>query len=106
MPKITFMGAGSTVFARNVLGDCMCSPVLTDSEIALYDIDGDGGKELLLGGPWSDGVVGLLYVFTIQNDVPVGQPQFRVDPHSLDRPLVFKNGTIQSGYDNRGPLYY
>lgn len=40
MAKITFMGAGSTVFARNVLGDCMCSDVLNDSEIALYDIDG------------------------------------------------------------------
>ncbi len=39
MPKITFMGAGSTVFARNVLGDCMCTPTLRDSEIALYDID-------------------------------------------------------------------
>ena len=34
------MGAGSTVFARNVLGDCMCSEALRDSEIALYDIDG------------------------------------------------------------------
>jgi alpha-galactosidase len=45
MPKITFMGAGSTVFARNVLGDCMCSPVLRDSEIALYDIDGERLKE-------------------------------------------------------------
>lgn len=39
MAKITFMGAGSTVFARNVLGDCMCTPSLRDSEIALYDID-------------------------------------------------------------------
>lgn len=39
MAKITFMGAGSTVFARNVLGDCMCSEALCDSEIALYDID-------------------------------------------------------------------
>lgn len=37
--KITFMGAGSTVFARNVLGDCMCTPSLRESEIALYDID-------------------------------------------------------------------
>ena len=26
MNKITFMGAGSTVFVRNVLGDCMCTP--------------------------------------------------------------------------------
>lgn len=39
MAKITFMGAGSTVFVRNVIGDCMCSPVLCDSVIALYDID-------------------------------------------------------------------
>ncbi|MDR3147747.1 MAG: alpha-glucosidase/alpha-galactosidase [Treponema sp.] len=45
MPKITFIGAGSTVFARNVLGDCMCTPVLKDSEIALYDIDGERLKE-------------------------------------------------------------
>lgn len=40
MAKITFMGAGSTVFARNVLGDCMCTPALRDSELTLYDIDG------------------------------------------------------------------
>ena len=39
MLKITFLGAGSTVFARNVLGDCMSSEALRDSEIALYDID-------------------------------------------------------------------
>ena len=39
MPKITFMGAGSTVFVRNVIGDCMCTPCLCDSTIALYDID-------------------------------------------------------------------
>ena len=37
--KITFMGAGSTVFARNVIGDCMCSEALRDSVFALYDID-------------------------------------------------------------------
>lgn len=39
--KITFMGAGSTVFARNVIGDCMCSEVLRDSIFALYDIDSE-----------------------------------------------------------------
>ena len=41
MPKITFMGAGSSVFAKNVLGDCMTSPIMENSEIALYDIDAD-----------------------------------------------------------------
>ncbi len=39
MPKITFMGAGSTVFAKNVLGDSMMTPALENSTIALYDID-------------------------------------------------------------------
>ena len=45
MPKITFMGAGSTIFAKNVLGDCMCRESLKDSEIALYDIDAVRLKE-------------------------------------------------------------
>ena len=39
MAKITFLGAGSTVFAKNVLGDSILSPALRDSEFALYDID-------------------------------------------------------------------
>jgi alpha-galactosidase len=43
--KITFMGAGSTVFARNVIGDCMCSEALRDSVFALYDIDGQRLEE-------------------------------------------------------------
>ena len=43
--KITFMGAGSTIFARNVIGDCMCSEALRDSVFALYDIDGQRLEE-------------------------------------------------------------
>lgn len=43
--KLTFMGAGSTIFARNVIGDCMCSEVLRDSVFALYDIDGERLEE-------------------------------------------------------------
>ena len=39
MPKITFMGAGSTVFSKNVLGDSMLTPALAGSVISLYDID-------------------------------------------------------------------
>ncbi|MFP4058808.1 MAG: alpha-glucosidase/alpha-galactosidase [Candidatus Brocadiia bacterium] len=39
MAKIAFMGAGSTVFAKNVLGDCMLAEPLRDAHIALYDID-------------------------------------------------------------------
>ncbi|MCC3372315.1 alpha-glucosidase/alpha-galactosidase [Cohnella sp. REN36] len=39
MPKIAFIGAGSTVFAKNVLGDCMLTDALQDFELALHDID-------------------------------------------------------------------
>lgn len=39
MLKITFLGAGSAVFAKNVLGDCILSPELDEFEIALFDID-------------------------------------------------------------------
>ena len=39
MIKITFMGAGSTIFAKNVLGDTMLTPALADCHIALFDID-------------------------------------------------------------------
>ncbi|MCX7884186.1 MAG: alpha-glucosidase/alpha-galactosidase [Caloramator sp.] len=45
MVKITFMGAGSTIFAKNVLGDCMCTDSLRDCIINLYDIDPNRLKE-------------------------------------------------------------
>lgn len=41
MSKLTFIGAGSTVFAKNVLGDCMHVPSLQGFEIALFDIDAE-----------------------------------------------------------------
>ena len=37
--KVTFMGAGSTIFSKNVLGDTMLCDSFHDMEIALYDID-------------------------------------------------------------------
>ena len=39
MPKITFIGAGSTVFAKNLLTDILSFPELGNSEILLYDIN-------------------------------------------------------------------
>ena len=43
--KITFMGAGSTVFSKNVLGDTMLCDSFHDMKIALYDIDSDRLEE-------------------------------------------------------------
>jgi alpha-galactosidase len=39
MPKITFIGAGSTVFAKNLMGDILSFPQLAGSTISLLDID-------------------------------------------------------------------
>ena len=46
--KVTFMGAGSTVFSKNVLGDTMLCDEFHHVEIALYDIDGDRLEESYL----------------------------------------------------------
>ncbi|MBQ8372362.1 MAG: alpha-glucosidase/alpha-galactosidase [Clostridia bacterium] len=47
--KLTFMGAGSSVFAKNVIGDVILTPTLAeDLEIALYDIDGERLEESYL----------------------------------------------------------
>ena len=39
MAKITFIGAGSTVFAKNLMGDILSYPELAGSTISLFDID-------------------------------------------------------------------
>lgn len=39
MPRVVFIGAGSTVFAKNLLGDILSFPELSGSTIYLHDID-------------------------------------------------------------------
>ncbi len=38
-PRITFIGAGSTVFMKNIVGDILQRPALAGAEIRLMDID-------------------------------------------------------------------
>ena len=38
-PKITFIGAGSTVFMKNIIGDTLQRSALAGAKIALMDID-------------------------------------------------------------------
>ncbi|MEH7223649.1 alpha-glucosidase/alpha-galactosidase [Bacillus sp. JJ1566] len=45
MSKITIIGAGSTAFAKNLLGDCMTVEALQDFEFALFDINHERLKE-------------------------------------------------------------
>lgn len=41
MPKIALIGAGSVVFAKNLIGDILLFPELADAHIALMDIDAE-----------------------------------------------------------------
>ncbi len=41
MPKIAFIGAGSTIFTRNLIGDVLRFDALAGSTLALMDIDAD-----------------------------------------------------------------
>ena len=41
MPELAFIGAGSVVFAQNLIGDVLSFPELADSRIVLMDIDPD-----------------------------------------------------------------
>lgn len=43
--KITFVGAGSTVFVKNIIGDCLLAEPLRDATVALYDIDAQRLRE-------------------------------------------------------------
>ncbi|MEO1688414.1 MAG: alpha-glucosidase/alpha-galactosidase [Pseudomonadota bacterium] len=39
MTRIAFIGAGSTIFMKNIVGDAMLTPALADAEFALMDVD-------------------------------------------------------------------
>ena len=73
MIKITFMGAGSTVFAKNVLGDCLlCDDLRHELEIALYDIDGkrlDESHNLIsaLNSKYNDGEANIKPYLGVEN---------------------------------------
>ena len=45
--KIAFLGAGSVVFMRNIVGDCFLTDGLQDAHFALYDIDAQRLDEAL-----------------------------------------------------------
>jgi len=52
MPKIAFLGAGSTVFAKDLLTDILTFPELTEATIALHDIDPTRLETTLRVGQW------------------------------------------------------
>ncbi len=52
MPKIAFLGAGSTVFAKDLMTDILTFPELSESTIALHDIDPQRLETTYRVGQW------------------------------------------------------
>ena len=73
MPKLTFLGAGSSVFAKNVLGDCLLTDAIrSDFDIALYDIDKDRLSESFelvsaLNNKYNDGKARIKTYLGVEN---------------------------------------
>jgi len=71
----------------------------------LYDIDGNGTKELLLGEEWEDQIY-FYSVHTIQNGVAVHQKEFRDISEYGPPAMLFMNGTIRTVDDDGGRKNY
>ena len=57
MTRIVLVGAGSTEFTRNLLGDILSFPALRDAEIVLHDIDADRLRTAERMAQWTAGAL-------------------------------------------------
>jgi alpha-galactosidase len=60
MPRIVLVGAGSVEFTRNLLGDLLSYPELSDAEIVLHDIDPDRLATAERMAHWTAGALGAV----------------------------------------------
>lgn len=68
MAKIAFIGAGSTVFAKHLIGDVLSFPELADSHIALMDIDAERLKTSQVVAEQVNRVLGTKATITATTD--------------------------------------
>ena len=60
-PKITFIGAGSTIFVKNILGDVFHRDALKSAHIALMDLDPDASGRVTRCCAQVDGFCGRVW---------------------------------------------
>jgi alpha-galactosidase len=68
MVKITFIGAGSVVFTRELLSDLLAFEELADTHIALYDIDAERLETAAAMARWTDAQFGNRATITTHTD--------------------------------------
>ncbi len=68
MVRIVLVGAGSVEFTRNLLGDMLSSPALSDADIVLHDIDPDRLATAERMARWTAGALGATPTITAHLD--------------------------------------
>src|SRR5688500_2015417 len=68
MVKITFIGAGSVTFTRELLGDLLAFGELADTHIALYDVDAERLATAEAMARWTDAQLGGRATITTHTD--------------------------------------
>jgi alpha-galactosidase len=113
MAKITFIGAGSVVFTRNLCSDILLTPVLQDSTITLMDIDSQRlaqAKELVQAIVDRRNLKAKVEATTDQREavknadyVITTFQQGGLDAYALDIEIPLKYGVGQCVGDTLGP---
>jgi alpha-galactosidase len=68
MPKITFIGAGSVTFTRELLSDLLAFDELADAHVALFDIDAERLETAAAMARWTDAHLGGAATITTHSD--------------------------------------
>lgn len=113
-PKITFIGAGSTIFVKNILGDVFHKPAFKGAEIALMDIDPirlEESQIVVSKLMESAGATGDIHCYTDQKEALKGADfvvvAFQIGGYEpctvIDFEVCKKHGLEQTIADTLGP---
>ncbi|WEM45147.1 alpha-glucosidase/alpha-galactosidase (plasmid) [Photobacterium sp. DA100] len=113
-PKITFIGAGSTIFVKNILGDVFHKPALKGAEVALMDIDPvrlEESQIVVSKLMESAGATGNIHCYTDQKEALKGADfvvvAFQIGGYEpctvIDFDVCKKHGLEQTIADTLGP---
>jgi alpha-galactosidase len=113
VPRITLIGAGSTVFTRNLCSDILLGPALQDSTISLMDIDADRlrtARDLVQSIVDRRGLDARVEATTDRREairdadyVVTTFQQGRLDAYALDIEIPRRDGVEQCVGDTLGP---
>ena len=111
MVRIAVIGAGSVVFTQRLLGDILSFPALSDSHIALMDIDSDRLDLMtrLATKMVSDSGVGARIESTLSRAEAIADADYVVttirvgDSDEVDRGIPQRYGVDQAVGDTIGP---